>query len=73
MSMTLWTYSRADCAIRVPLGNEIQSGVALVMNPKSAEALRDARVNIMALLDPMRRDRGGARHAKTGEGTKSSP
>jgi hypothetical protein len=30
---------------------EIQSGVALVTNPKAAEALREAQVDITALLD----------------------
>jgi hypothetical protein len=33
---------------------EIQSGVDQVTNPKSAEALREARVDIVALLDAMR-------------------
>jgi hypothetical protein len=32
---------------------EIQSGVALVTNPKAAAALQDARVDIAALLDVM--------------------
>ena len=34
----------------------IQSGIDQVTNPKSAEALRDARVQIAALLDAMRTD-----------------
>ena len=33
---------------------EIQGGVETVTNPKSAEALRDAQVNIVALLNAMR-------------------
>jgi hypothetical protein len=33
---------------------EIQSGVDQVTNPKSAEALREARVDIVALLEVMR-------------------
>ena len=36
------------------LVSEIQGGVDEVTNPKAAEALRDARVNILALLDSMR-------------------
>jgi hypothetical protein len=32
---------------------EIQSGVEQVTNPKAAEALRDARVDITALIDVM--------------------
>jgi hypothetical protein len=35
---------------------DIQSGIDQVTNPKSAEALRDARVDIVALLDAMRFD-----------------
>jgi hypothetical protein len=36
---------------------EIQRGLKEVTNPKSAEALRDARIDIMALLDAMRDER----------------
>jgi plasmid stabilization system protein ParE len=36
------------------LVTEIQGGVETVTNPKSAEALRDAQVNIVALLNAMR-------------------
>jgi len=32
---------------------EIQSGVEQVTNPKAAEALREARIDITALLDVM--------------------
>jgi hypothetical protein len=43
--------------------SEIQSGVEQVTNPKAVEALRDARVDITALLDVMRTEgkitRGG--------------
>jgi hypothetical protein len=35
------------------LVTEVKRGVDQVTNPKSAEALRDARVDIMALLDAM--------------------
>jgi hypothetical protein len=36
------------------LMTEIQTGVDQVTNPKSADALRDARIDIVALLDAMR-------------------
>ena len=36
--------------------------VEQVTNPKAADALRLARVDIVALLDAMRDDQGGARH-----------
>jgi hypothetical protein len=38
----------------------IQSGVAQVTNPKAAAALRDARVDIAALLDMMGRGSNGS-------------
>jgi hypothetical protein len=38
---------------------EIQSGVDQVTNPKSAEALREARVDIVALLEAMRTEGTG--------------
>ncbi len=38
------------------LVTEIQSGVDQVTNPKAAEALRDARVDLTTLLDAMRTD-----------------
>jgi hypothetical protein len=40
---------------------EVQTGVEQVSNPKSAGALRDARVDIVALLDLMRHDQKDAR------------
>jgi hypothetical protein len=39
--------------------SEIQSGVEQVTNPKAADALRDARVELSALLDMMSPDRKG--------------
>jgi hypothetical protein len=39
--------------------SEIQNAVEQVMNPKAADALRDARVDISALLDMMSLDRTG--------------
>ena len=39
--------------------SEVQNGVAQVTNPKAAAALRDARLDISALLDVMSRDRKG--------------
>jgi hypothetical protein len=39
--------------------SEIQNGVEQVTNPKAADALRDARVEISALLDMMSLDRKG--------------
>jgi hypothetical protein len=45
--------------------NEIQYGVEQVTNPKAAEALRLARVDIQALLDVMRGDEGATGPAIT--------
>jgi hypothetical protein len=39
--------------------NEIRSGVEQVTNPKSVEALREARVDITALLNVMRPEGSG--------------
>jgi plasmid stabilization system protein ParE len=42
---------------------EIQSGVEQLTNSKSADALRDAQVDIVALLDAMRGEGSGSRPA----------
>jgi hypothetical protein len=52
--MIMFASELRDPAQGSRLVTEIQSGVDQVTNPKSAEALRDARVGIMALLDAMR-------------------
>jgi hypothetical protein len=52
--MNIFAGQSRDPARGFLLMTEIQSGVDQVTNPKSAEALRDARVHIVALLDAMR-------------------
>jgi hypothetical protein len=52
--MNMFTGELRDPAQGLLLVSEIQGGVDAVTNPKAAEALRDARVDIMALLDAMR-------------------
>jgi hypothetical protein len=52
--MNLFASGRRDLAQGSLWMAEIQSGVDQVTNPKSAEALREARVDIVALLDVMR-------------------
>jgi hypothetical protein len=50
----MFTSNRRDPVRGSLLVTEIQSGVDQVTNPKAAEALRDARVDITTLLDAMR-------------------
>jgi hypothetical protein len=52
--MNMFTGEARDPEQGLLLVSQIQGGVDEVTNPKSAEALRDARVDIMALLDAMR-------------------
>ena len=52
--MNMFTGDARDPEQGLLLVSKIQSGVDDVTNPKSAEALRDARVDIMALLDALR-------------------
>jgi len=52
--MNMFTSELRDPARGSLLMTEIQSGVDQVTNPKSAEALHDARVDIRTLLDAMR-------------------
>jgi hypothetical protein len=52
--VNLFTGELRDPTQGLLLVSQIQDGVDEVTNPKAAEALRDARVNIMALLDSMR-------------------
>lgn len=52
--MNMFAGEARDPAQGLLLVSKIQGGVDEVTNPKSAEALRDARVDIMALLDAMR-------------------
>jgi hypothetical protein len=56
MLMNMFSGESRDSARGSLLMIEIQSGIDQVTNPKSAEALRDARVDITALLDTMRAD-----------------
>jgi hypothetical protein len=51
--MNIFAGESRDPAQGFLLVTEVRSGVDQVTNPKSAEALRDARVDIMALLDTM--------------------
>lgn len=55
--MDMFTSELRDPARASRLVTEIQSGVDQVTNPKSAEALRGACVDITTLLDVMRADR----------------
>ena len=52
--MNMFTGELRDPTQGLLLVSKIQGGVVEVTNPKAAEALRDAQVNIMALLDSMR-------------------
>jgi hypothetical protein len=52
--MTMFASESRDPARGALLVTEIQNGVDQVTNPKAAEALRDARVDIMTLLEAMR-------------------
>jgi hypothetical protein len=54
--MNLFSSSSRDPAQGTLFVSEIQSGVEQVTNPKSADALRDAQVDIVALLNAL----GGA-------------
>jgi len=54
--MNMFAGESRDPARGSLLVTEIQSGIEQVTNPKSAEALRDARVDILTLLDAMRSD-----------------
>jgi hypothetical protein len=56
MLMNMFSGESRDSARGSLLVIEIQSAIDQVTNPKSAEALRDARVDIAALLDAMRAD-----------------
>jgi hypothetical protein len=51
--MDLFTSGHRDPARGLVLVTEIQSGIDQVTNPKSADALRDAGVEIKTLLDAM--------------------
>jgi hypothetical protein len=51
------------------LVTEVKSGIDQVTNPKSAEALRDARVDIMALLDAMQAEGNVIHHVAQAAGT----
>jgi plasmid stabilization system protein ParE len=55
--MNLFASGSRDPAQGTLFVSEIQSGVEQVTNPKSADALRDAQVDIIALLNAL----GGAR------------
>ena len=59
MLMNMFAGELRDPARGALLVTEIQSGVDQVTNPKSAEALRDARVDIATLLDALRADATG--------------
>jgi hypothetical protein len=56
MLMDMFASESRDPARGSLLVTEIQTGIDQVINPKSAEALRDARVDITTLLDAMRAD-----------------
>jgi hypothetical protein len=51
--MNMFTGELRDPTLGLLLVSRIQGGLDEVTNPKAAEALRDAQVNIMALFDSM--------------------